>query len=43
MKATSQKLKKLKVKQIYGFKKDNFGNAGLMAEPTTITTTSGII
>jgi hypothetical protein len=42
MKATAQKLKKLKVKQVYGFKKDNFGSVGLMADPTTILTT-GII
>jgi len=42
MKATSQKLKKLKVKQVYGFKKENFDNAGLLIDPT-ITTTIGII
>ncbi|WP_461452127.1 hypothetical protein [Mucilaginibacter sp.] len=37
MKATSQKLKKFKVKQVYGFKKDNFSNIGLN-ETTTVTT-----
>jgi len=42
MKAKSQKLKKLKTKQVYGFKKDNFSNALSNFETTTLTT-SGII
>jgi len=39
MKATGQKLKKLKTRQVYGFKKDNF-NIGGMADTTTLQTTT---
>ncbi|WP_158996384.1 hypothetical protein [Mucilaginibacter sp. L196] len=38
MKATLQKLKKLKTKQVYGFKKDNFGGMNVGNDPTTNTT-----
>jgi len=38
MKATTQKLKKLKTKQVYGFKKDNLGNTKFIADPTTTFT-----
>ena len=38
MKATGQKLKKLKTRQVYGFKKDQF-IIGAMADPTLTTTT----
>jgi len=37
MKATGQKLKKLKTKQVYGFKKYSF-NDNHVGDPTTITT-----
>lgn len=43
MKATTPKLKKLKTKQVYGFKKDNFSNPALIADPTLTYTTTGII
>jgi len=39
MKATTQKLKKLKTKQVYGFKKDNLGNSKPIADPTLTYTT----
>jgi hypothetical protein len=39
MKAATQKLKKLKTKQVYGFKKDNFSNPKFIADPTTTYTT----
>jgi len=42
MKATTQKLKKLKTKQVYGFKKDNFGNPKFIADPTVTYTTNVI-
>jgi len=38
MKATSQKLKKLKTTKVYGFKKDGFSSAGGVGETTTSTT-----
>jgi hypothetical protein len=39
MKATGQKLKKLKTRQVYGFKKDTFSfNGG--GDPTTVMTTT---
>jgi hypothetical protein len=41
MKPTGQKLKKLKTKQVYGFKKEQFSILG--AETTFTQTTSGII
>jgi hypothetical protein len=42
MKATAQKLRKLKTRQVYGFKKDQFivGNYG---GETTTTYTTGVI
>jgi hypothetical protein len=43
MKATTQKLKKLKTTQVYGFKKDNFSNPKFIADPTLTYTTTGII
>jgi hypothetical protein len=44
MKATTQKLKKLKTKQVYGFKKDNFNTTGNVGfETTGVTTSSNII
>jgi hypothetical protein len=39
MKASGQKLKKLKTKQVYGFKKDLF-HIGGMADTTTVQTTT---
>ena len=39
MKAIGQKLKKLKTRQVYGFKKDHL-SAGVMGDPTTLTTLS---
>lgn len=42
MKATTQKLKKLKTKQVYGFKKD-IDKSSFIGDPTTITTTTHII
>lgn len=42
MKATSQKLKKIKIKKVYGFKKDNFSNAGIVNETTTVIPTSTV-
>jgi len=39
MKATGQKLKKLKTRQVYGFKKDTFSFIG-NGDPTTIATTT---
>jgi len=42
MKATSQKLKKLKTRQVYGFKKNQFN--GPNGDPTyTVTTSTGIM
>lgn len=38
MKATGQKIKKLKTRQVYGFKKDQF-IIGSMVDPTLTTTT----
>jgi hypothetical protein len=38
MKAAGQKLKKLKTKKVYGFKKDHFNGRGNNGDPTTITT-----
>lgn len=38
MKATTQKLKKLKTKQVYGFKKNDFDKSGFIGDPTTLTT-----
>ncbi len=38
MKATGQKLKKLKTKQVYGFKKYSFNVDNHVGDPTTITT-----
>jgi hypothetical protein len=45
MKSTGQKLKKLKTRQVYGFKKDQFITGDQNGDPTTITTmtTSHII
>jgi hypothetical protein len=40
MKATGQKLKKLKTRQVYGFKKDQVALVG--AETTSTQSTSGI-
>jgi hypothetical protein len=39
MKSTGQKLKKLKTRQVYGFKKDQF-TVGENGDPTTITFTT---
>jgi hypothetical protein len=42
MKATAQKLKKLKTRQVYGFKKNQFSGAN--GDPTvSVTTTTGIM
>jgi hypothetical protein len=38
MKATGQKLKKLKTRQVYGFKKDLFSFGGNMETTTLVTT-----
>jgi hypothetical protein len=44
MKTASQKLKKLKTKQVYGFKKDNFNNIVNGVEPTLTTLTgTGVV
>jgi len=40
MKATGLKLKKLKTKQVYGFKKDQFVGDGGLGDPTLNTTTT---
>jgi hypothetical protein len=40
MKATGQKLKKLKTRQIYGFKKEQF--SGGSGDPTILTTLTGL-
>lgn len=40
MKASGQKLKKLKTKQVYGFKKDYFGGGGGNGDPTILVTTT---
>lgn len=37
MKTTGQKLKKLRTRQVYGFKKNLYNDTG-MGDPTTITT-----
>jgi hypothetical protein len=42
MKATAQKLRKLKTKQVYGFKKESFNN-GNNWDPTLTTITSSQI
>ena len=43
MKATTQKLKKLKTQQVYGFKKNDFNKPNLIADTTTIITTTHVI
>ncbi|WP_179413275.1 hypothetical protein HDF19_15760 [Mucilaginibacter sp. E4BP6] len=43
MKATTQKLKKLKTKQVYGFKKNDFDKSGFIADTTALTTTTHVI
>ena len=43
MKATTQKLKKLKTKQVYGFKKDDFDKSGFVGDPTILMTTTNVI
>lgn len=45
MKASGGKLKKLKTKQVYGFKKDYLGGGGGNGDPTILITTtiSGIV
>jgi hypothetical protein len=40
MKATGQKLKKLRTRQVYGFKKDHFTGGDNGGDPTTITTST---
>jgi hypothetical protein len=37
MKAAGQKLKKIKTRCVYGFKKDQFGIGGIGGDPTTQT------
>jgi len=43
MKAATQKLKKLKTKQVYGFKKNNFDKSGFIGDPTILTATTNVI
>ncbi len=40
MKASGQKLKKLKTRQVYGFKKDQFNGSFYNLETTTVTATT---
>jgi hypothetical protein len=43
MKTAGQKLKKLKTRQVYGFKKEQLNSGSAARETTTVlTTTSGI-
>jgi hypothetical protein len=43
MKATTQKLKKLKNKQVYGFKKNDFDKSDFIYDTTVLTTTTHVI
>jgi len=43
MKAATQKLKKLKTKQVYGFKKNDFDKSGFIGDPTALTATTHVI
>jgi len=40
MKSTGQKLKKLKTRQVYGFKKDQLSGRDCNGDPTTLTLTT---
>jgi len=43
MKATGQKLKKLKTRQVYGFKKELFNSWGIFETTTLAPTTTHIV
>jgi len=43
MKATAQKIKKLRTRQVYGFKKNQFNGASGDPTYTSITTGSGVM